>query len=404
MIKKNSSNSVAHLSVWARITLMDLLVFLLTGLSVLAMAGLSWADTWDETLAKAKEEGEFVAVLGGGASRNYRPIFKTFEDKFGIRTVVSTGGGSRQADRILAERGAGKYKVDIFMVGPTTGVNRIIPNGAADPIQPILFLPEVVDKSLWFKGKHYYSDVEQKYIFAFAGNVERSPVAMRFNTDKLSIEEAKRIDSVWTFLDKRYAGKIVSIPPGPGAGGTYFTAVVHPDLGDKYLRRFFSSELNVKFTTDYRLIADGVAKGKYTMAIFAGSAGRDIDRLGNRGLPVENFGRMLDHQLKERPTLQGTGAANNLMVINRQPHPYATKLFVNWWLSKEGQTLRHTMSQQVPDQTFREDVTERGKVVESEMRQPGVDYLTIAHEPEFVRKQLSALKHSEELYKQVQGK
>ncbi len=117
------------------------------------------------------------------------------------------------------------------------------------------------------------------------------------------------------------------------------------------------------------------------MAIFAGSAGRDIDRLGRRGLPVANFGQLLERPLKERPTLQGTGAFNNLMVIKQRPHPYAAKIFVNWFLSKEGQTLRHTMSERVPDQTFREDVTERGKVHEKEMRKAGVDYLTIAHDP-----------------------
>ena len=173
MRSRNRSANVAQLR--ARLTPMDLLVFLLAGLLVLAMAGLSGASEWDETLAKAKEEGKFVAVLGGGASRNYRPIFKIFEKKFGIRTVVSTGGGRRQADRILAERGARQFKVDIFMVGPTSGVNRIIRNDAADPIPPELFLPEVVDKSKWFKGQHFYSDPQQKYIFAFAGRVNRSP-------------------------------------------------------------------------------------------------------------------------------------------------------------------------------------------------------------------------------------
>jgi ABC-type Fe3+ transport system substrate-binding protein len=367
------------------------------------MFGLSRASEWDDTLAKAKEEGKFVAVLGGGASRNYRPIFKFFENKFGIRTVVSTGGGRRQADRILAERGAGKYKVDIFMVGGTSGLNRIIPNRAADPIPPLLFLPEVVDKSLWYKGKHYYSDPEEKYIFAFAGRVRRSPIEMRFNTNKLSIEEAKKIDSMWTFLDKRFAGNIVAIPPGPGAGATYFNAMFHPDLGEKYLRRFFNPELNVKFSTDYRLISDGVARGKYTMAVFAGSAGRDIDRLGRRGLPVANFGRLLEQPIKERPLLEGTGAQNNIIVINRRPHPYATTLFINWFFSKEGQTIRQTMSERIPDQTFREDVTERGKVVKSEMRKPGVDYLTIGHNPVFAKKQTWAIKRSVELYKKSRG-
>ncbi len=399
MLKRNRSGNVTQLRM--RLTPVDLLVFLLAGLLVLAMVSLTRADTWDETLAKAKKEGKLVAALGGSASRSYRPIFKYFENKFGIRTVVSTGGGTRQTDRLLAERGAGKYKVDIFMVGPTTGNRRIIANGAADPIKPLLFLPDVLDQSKWYQGRHHYSDPEERYIFALSGNAEFSPVSMRFNTDRLSIKDAKKIDSVWTFLDKRFTGKIVALPPTTGgASGTYLVAGVHPDMGEKYLRRLFDPELKVHFTVDFRQIADGVAKGKYTMAIFAGSAGRDIDRLGRRGLPVKNFGRMLKKPLKERPLLQGTGSRNNLMVVNRRPHPNATKVFVNWFLSREGQTIMQTKSDRTPDQSFRNDITELGKVSPAEVRRPDIDYMTFAHDPSVAKKQIWFLKNAEKLYKQ----
>jgi len=404
MLSESRSTKVAQLR--ARLTPMDLLAFLLTALLVLAMVGLSGADTWDDTLAAAKKEGQLVAVLGGSASRNYRPVFKFFEDKFGIRTVVSTGSGRRQANRLLAERGAGKYKVDIIMTGSTTGNARLLPNGVPDPITPELFLPEVVDKSLWYKGRHYYSDPEEKYIFSFSGGAEFSPIRMRFNTDKLPVEEAKKIDSVWTFLDKkRFTGQIVALPPTiAGAGGTYFTVQVHPDLGVDYLRRFFDPELKVRFLQDYRQVADGVARGKYTLAIFVGTAGRDIDRLGKQGLPVAYFGRILERPVKERPTLHGTGSSNNIMVVNRRPHPNATRLFLNWFLTKEGQTIVHTKSTRTPDQTFRIDVTEKGRVSEAQMRRPGIDYLTIGHDPEIQKKRVGALKNAEKLYKQIRNK
>ena len=404
MLRRNHSGKVAQLRV--RLTPLDLLAFLFAGLLVLAMVGLSGADTWDETLAAAKKEGKLVVVLGGAASRNYRPVFKIFEAKFGIRTVVSTGSGRRQANRLLAERGARRYEVDIIMTGGTTGNARLIPNGVPDPIGPELFLPEVLDKSLWYQGRHYYSDPEEKYIFSFSGGAELTPIAMRFNTDKLPIKEAKRIDSVWTFLDKkRFTGQIVALPPTiAGAGGTYFTVQVHPDLGVEYLRRFFAPELDVKFIQDYRQVADGVARGKYTMAIFVGSGGRDIDRLGKQGLPVANFGQIIGKPVKERPTLQGTGSSNSIMVVNRRPHPNATRLFLNWFLSKEGQTIVHTKSVRVPDQSFRADVTEMGKVHKAEMRRPGVEYLTLAHDPEVQKKRVGALKNAEKLYKQIRNK
>jgi iron(III) transport system substrate-binding protein len=375
------------------------------GLTLLAATNSAGAASWDETVTAARAEGELVVVLGGAASRNYRPIFRLFQDKFGVRTTVSTGGGSKQADRILAERAAGKYEVDVMMVGGTTANDRLVPNGVVDPIAPVLFHPDVVKKSLWYKEKHHYSDAEEKYVFAFSGTADITPVLMRFNTKKLPIEEAKKIDSAWTFLDKRFAGEIVALPPTiAGAGGTYFTVPVHPDLGEKYLRRFFSPELNVAFIQDYRQIADGVAKGKYTMAIFVGSAGRDIDSLGKKGLPVANFSRVLEKPMKERPILGASGASNNLTVFNRRPHPSAAKLFVNWFLSKEGQTVMHTKSEGIPDQTLRVDVTENGKLVGDEMRKPGIEYLMLEHDPEILKKRDRVMNRAEELYREIRGK
>ncbi|HXV80355.1 MAG TPA: extracellular solute-binding protein [Candidatus Binatia bacterium] len=391
----------------ARLVILPLvLVYLIGGLALLiALAGSARAASWDETVAAAQKEGELVAVLGGSASRNYRPVFRHFEDKFGLRTVVSTGGGSKQTDRILAERGAGKHEVDIIMVGGTSAVVRLLPNGVIDPITPILFHPEVVDKSKWLRGRHLYSDPEEKYVFAFSGTADQAPILMRFNTDKLPIEEAKKIDSVWTFLDKRFTGEIVALPPTTaGAGGTYFVAPVHPDLGEKYLRRFYDPELKVAFIEDFRQIADGVAKGKYTMAIFVGSAGRDIDRLGKQGLPVASFTRIMEKPVKERPVVGGSGAGNNLMVANKRPHPNAAKLFVNWFLSKEGQTVVHAMSERTPDQSFRTDVTEVGKLDKADMRKPGVEYLTLEHDPEVQKNRVAVMKRTADLYREIQGK
>jgi ABC-type Fe3+ transport system substrate-binding protein len=378
---------------------------LLLGLALLGLTSSTRAASWDDTVAAARKEGELVVVLGGAASRNYRPIFRHFEDKFGVRTSVSTGGGTQQADRILAERAAGKYEVDIIMIGGTTANDRLLPNGVVDPIDPVLFHSDVVKKSLWYKEKHHYSDAEERYVFAFSGTADVTPVLMRFNTKKLPIEEAKKIDSAWTFLDKRFADQIVALPPTiAGAGGTYFVVPVHPDLGEKYLRRFFSPELNVAFIQDYRQIADGVARGKYTMAIFVGSAGRDIDSLGRKGLPVANFSRVLEKPLKERPVLGASGASNNLTVVNRRPNPNATKLFVNWFLSKEGQTVMHTKSEGIPDQTLRVDVTEKGKLSEDEMRKPGIEYLMLEHDPEILKKRDRVMNRAEELYREIRGR
>ena len=45
-----------------------------------------------------------------------------------------------------------------------------------------------------------------------------------------------------------------------------------------------------------------------------------------------------------------------------------------------------------------------GKVLKAEMRQPGVEYLTLAHDPEIQKKRLELLKRAEELYMKIRGK
>ena len=63
----------------------------------------AWEVQWDELQVKAREEGELV-IIGGSAAVVYRPLFKFFGDKYGVK-VRSSGGSSRQlVDRILAER------------------------------------------------------------------------------------------------------------------------------------------------------------------------------------------------------------------------------------------------------------------------------------------------------------
>jgi len=91
------------------------------GLLVLAMVGLSGAESWDKTVAMAKKEGKLVMVLGGGASRRYRPVLKFFENKFGIRTVASTGSGRKQADRPLLSAAPANSRSTSLWWGPLAG-------------------------------------------------------------------------------------------------------------------------------------------------------------------------------------------------------------------------------------------------------------------------------------------
>ena len=91
-------------------------------------------EEWDALIAAAQAEGQVVIVMGGSSGRNYRPVAEFWQEKFGVEAIVSTGSGTEQSNRVLAERQVGSYQVDVMFVGPTSANTRLIPAGALDPM------------------------------------------------------------------------------------------------------------------------------------------------------------------------------------------------------------------------------------------------------------------------------
>jgi ABC-type Fe3+ transport system substrate-binding protein len=84
------------------------------------------------------------------------------------------------------------------------------------------------------------------------------------------------------------------------------------------------------FTRDRRQVAEAVVRGRYP--IVCGLALSDL-----REFQAEGLGKNVKPlQLPEAETIVSGGG---LFYFNRAPHPNAAKVFINWLLSKEGQTV-----------------------------------------------------------------
>lgn len=366
-------------------------------------AAAAFQEEWDALIAAAQAEPELVLVLGGSAGRNYRPIAAFFGEKFGINMVVSTGSGTAQANRVLAEREAGQYLVDILFVGPTSANTRLIPANALDPLADQFIHPEVLDTSLWFKGQYWWADVDQRYVFSLSA--QAGPIqSMRYNTDLMTQADLDGINSVWDYVDPaRFANKIVAITPlTGGAGGTYYEAYVHPDIGREWVDAFVAPELGVTFLQDFRQIVDGIAKGQYYFGTAIGSAGRDLDALAELGAPVEKFpctvANVCVTEFKEGGVINSSGSSSNMMVPSNRPNPNAAKLWVNWFLSQEGQTIMHTMAEQDPNPTLRTDVTDWGKTLPYERRDPDAEYFFFSSDPTYTVLRDEALQYAKDAF------
>src|SRR5215204_5779619 len=172
----------------------------------LAAAAEAWSVEWDKTLAAAKKEGE-ISFYG---SEGYEKIFEVFQKKYPEIKVKSNTNrrGNEHGQAVMTERRAGQYLVDLFINGVVTPNTVFYKANILEPIRPQLILPEVVDESKWWSGKHLYADPEAKYIFVFQGNVHGSENA--YNT---KLVNPKDIKSYWDFLDPKWKGKMVAYDP-----------------------------------------------------------------------------------------------------------------------------------------------------------------------------------------------
>ena len=358
-----------------------------------------WDGKYDDLLAAARREGKVVLAFGGAASRGLRPVTEIFEKKFGIKTIQSMGSGAAQVDRVLSEQRAGTWAVDVLLVGANSGI-RFVKGERLAEIRPLLFLPDVLDTSKWYKGQHWYADYpDDKYIFSYAAEGTPPYSNIVYNTKLITPAD---FNSVWDVLNPKWKGKIVSTPPiMAGQGETWPMSYVHPEIGPKWIERFMT-EMGVFFTEDTRTAYDGIAHGRWAFGIFMGST-RDAQVMATDGLPIallEDSAR----PLKESPVLRGAGAISNLMVPKIQPNPNAAKVFLNWYLSQDGQQELMKVSMagnSVP--SLREDITDWGPVSPHTLRQPGVDYLFVTHDPAFLKRREEAMDFLREMYLKATG-
>ena len=337
---------------------------------------------WEQLVADAKAEGEVNILLGGAANRLYGKVLDAFAEKYGIKVNLLGGSTTTLSDRILAEREAGKFTQDVAMGGGALEA-RWLPAGALDPIAPLFILPEVVDTSLWAADQHWWRDLTNEFIFLYSGNVGVVQGSIWYNTNEVTQEELDGITSIWDFLEPQWNGRLASAIPLP-EGSTMGNFFAHPDIGEEWVRRYIT-ESGVDFVADVRLLVDGLARGKYAVAINAGKASTDLLGMRDLGLPVDQLeARVLERDnplMKERPALSTGSSGNNLAVASKRPNPAAAQLFVNWYASIEGQTAMQDLAAAPVDPTLRVDLETTGKAQGLRV-EPGGEYFFIDGDPE----------------------
>ncbi len=278
----------------------------------------AWEQEWDRTVAAAKKEGRLVIYTTTGADVNELQS-KAMKEKYGIDIQYVAGRGADLVARISAERRAGLYLGDLFTGGATTLITDLKPAGMLAPLKPLLLLPEILDQKAYFDDKLPFLDKEQNFIIVYGPAVAQT---LAINADLVKGNEVKNYDDL---LAPKWKERIVMYDPIiPGTAHEWFYVIARTK-GMDYHRQLVKQKPMV--LRDKRLPVEWLARGKYPIALASSkevfaefkAAGARID-----WVPTS-----------EGAYLSGTGT---LAHYDRAPHPNASRVFVNWLLSKDGLT------------------------------------------------------------------
>jgi iron(III) transport system substrate-binding protein len=354
----------------------------------------SFEQEWSKLIAAAQQEGTLSIASGGAPSRQYRPVVAAFTKKFGVKVEVSTGNATDTVNRVLAERKAGRFTVDVALISSRENNQRLVPSESVVPFAALLIHPEVLDKSAWYLGRHWYADKFSQFTFIYHATKEDQYESW-YNTEKLKDPDIATLKNQADFFDPRWKGKIAGQGMGDPSGirqmiDSYF----EPDRGQEWVRTYLLNA-GITFSDDRRIIETWLVSGRYPLQAVA-TGTEEYNRLAKKGLPIKQV-----FWPKQVGLVRAGGSGCCISVFADAPHPNAAKLFVNWFLSKEGQSLTHTMIPEIDRSSLRTDVP-IGEVAPDQRREPGKEYAFPDADPSMGAKQEEAQKWIKQLWESRQ--
>ena len=294
-------------------------VWLRSPTDVLAQTGSS--PEGERIVAAAKKEGKLVAGIPASADLR-KQIETSFKTKFpGIEIELVPSRGAQNARKIADEYKAGIRNFDLSIGGTDTMLYGFVEPGIAEPFEPYMLLPEVKDPKQWWGG-HIWGDNKggKRLNYSFEAY---SSDNLWHNTELATPEEIRSYDDL---LQPKWKGKIGLLDPrNPGSGHstwTFFWMI----KGEEFLKKLVHQDLLV--STNQRVLGESLAKGKISLTI--GISYYTLEPFIKANLPV----KALPVPKEGNYASNGSGS---ITIIKNPPHPNATKVFVNWLLSKEGQ-------------------------------------------------------------------
>jgi iron(III) transport system substrate-binding protein len=306
---------------------MKLFALFLLLLSLILKSNTGYAETsqavqneWDKIVDAGKKEGKVVVSVPSSAELR-KGVEKTFKQRFGIEAELIAGRAASIVGKIQQEAKAGVYHFDLHMGGSESMVTGLLSEGLLAPFETAMVLPEVKDPKNWWSG-HIWIDNAKTYIYSSQAYLTEN---LWYNTDYVKPEEIRSFDDL---LHPKWVGKIGYLDPRTAGSGTSIWSFLWKLKGEEYLKRLAGQKLFL--SRDQRVLAESLAKGK--LALVVGLTYYSFAPYLKAGLPVKPLPNPRDE-------VYVSGGSGHVTLLKGAPHPNASKVFINWFLGKEGQEI-----------------------------------------------------------------
>lgn len=278
---------------------------------------------YDALYAAALEEG--TVRIAGHPSDFRRDAWLVFEERYpGINVEYVALPGSEATARLQSEWENGVWEWDIIATSRYPLASYAAENHLRD-VHELLFDPEVLDDTKWLGGSFdaNFLDAAGKYLFAYHVFIAETAFV---RTDLTPLAD---FASLADLLNPEHKGKVCWVDPRLGGTPQYMAAFLLQSQGEQFVRDLLTVHEPQIFGSTQEMVTEMVRTDNCPIGI-------GVTRPVLKEFQDEGLGLTIERI--EPPDGRFQGGSNFVSVPVNAPHPNATELMVNWFLSQDGQT------------------------------------------------------------------
>lgn len=275
---------------------------------------------WAKVVEAAQKEGSLTIYSISLTGDIGVATAKAFKDKYGITLDIISGRGAAFIERIKTEMRLGQVVADIMESSSGHTSNLKATGGTVSSLE----IPILREKDIWSVDP-LSSDSEGHLL------VHKSYYLSPWVNTNL-IKPGQEPVSYRDLAKSEWKGKILMSDPSVSESGysIFFLMVNRGYLDIDFVRSLGGQE--IKFVPGTLDVVRAVAKGEEPFGL--GATDQDAGPFLSQGAPIRAIAMA-----------EGTRLSPSAVIrVKDSPHPNAAKLFMNWILSVDGQTVFNRMA------------------------------------------------------------